>query len=259
MNRPVKFKPQQEDPWVSLRSFTDAKIALGRTGTSIPLQHTLALKMAHANARDAVYSSLNEDKLLPPIADLSLPVLSMNSMASNRKSYLQRPDYGRRLNEVSARQLAELKSEGFDVAVILGDGLSASAIQQHAVPVLNKLVRLFEKERFSIAPVCIVHQARVAISDEIGHLLKAKIAVIMIGERPGLSSSDSMGSYITYHPKVGLTDESRNCISNIRPAGLCYEAAADKIFSIIKKALRLRLSGVLLKDTNNDINELSEL
>ena len=236
------------DAWSSLRSYTAARIALGRTGISVPLNETLQFKMAHANARDAVYSSLHKDALIESIQSFQLPAFLLHSKAMDRSVYLQRPDLGRRLNDDSVLQLQNFNSGNSHVCIVIADGLSAPAINNHAAHVLINLIPLLQKAGLQIAPVCITEQARVAISDEIGFLLKAKLSVMLIGERPGLSSPDSLGVYLTYDPQVGLTDESRNCISNIRPEGLDYKNAADKIFYLINEALCLKISGVQLKD-----------
>jgi ethanolamine ammonia-lyase small subunit len=152
-------------------------------------------------------------------------------------------------------QLKAFNSTGYDICLALADGLSATAINNHAIPVLKLLLPLFESARLSLAPICVVQEGRVAIGDECGHLLQAKLVAVLIGERPGLSSPDSLGVYLTYHPTPGLTDESRNCISNIRPEGLPYQAAAEKISHLINESLRLQLSGVALKDTTGQLGD----
>ncbi|OQP52054.1 ethanolamine ammonia-lyase [Niastella yeongjuensis] len=238
----------QSDPWSELKTFTAARIALGRTGTAEPLQSLLAFRLAHANARDAVYAVLDQPVLLQELQSLQLAAFTFTTQAASRSEYLQYPDKGRRLHATAITQLHEFNSTGYDVCVVLADGLSATAINRHAMPVLKLLLPLFQSARLSVAPVCIVQEGRVAIGDECGHLLKAKLVVVLIGERPGLSSPDSLGAYLTYRPAPGLTDESRNCISNIRPEGLQYQAAAEKIFFLINESLRLQLSGVGLKD-----------
>jgi ethanolamine ammonia-lyase small subunit len=252
MNQVTTSNSPEADPWARLREFTAARIALGRTGVSEPLHQSLQFKLAHAHARDAVFSQLNSTELANPITHaINLPVLQLQSQVSNRPEYLQRPDLGRKLYESSMRQLQNLPFTAPDIVIILTDGLSATAIKQHALPVLQKLVPALQKAGFTMAPVTLVEYGRVAISDEIGYLLGAKLALILIGERPGLSSPDSMGAYFTFHPQPGLTDESRNCLSNIRPAGLGYQAAANKLFYLLQEALRLKLSGVQLKDNSN--------
>ena len=182
-----------------------------------------------------------------------MPIITVNSKAHERTIYLQRPDLGRKLNDASANNLKNETSHAADVAIIIADGLSATAINEHAVPVIKKLIPLLKQSVLTITPLVIAQQARVAIADEIGSLLQAKLSVILIGERPGLSSPHSMGAYITYQPVPGKTDESRNCISNIRPEGLGYGLAAEKIAKLIKASLQLKLSGILLKDEEQNL------
>lgn len=245
-----KINITQIDEWCSLRSFTAARIALGRTGVSIPLKESLQFKMAHAHARDAVFSHLEKEMIFTALQFFQLPVFFLNSKTADRQTYLQRPDLGRRLNEDSVSKLINFKSKGYDVCISIADGLSSTAVNMHAVKVLMLLVPLLQELKISVAPFCIVEQGRVAINDEIASLLKSKLSLILIGERPGLSSADSMGAYLTYEPVAGLTDESRNCISNIRPDGLGYTAAAEKILYFIRESMRLKISGVQLKDNN---------
>ena len=238
----------EADPWAALRSFTAARIALGRSGTSVPLREALAFKLAHAHARDAVYSTLATEPLLADLAALQLPVCQVRSKAQTREEYLQRPDRGRQLDSASQSLLTEYASGECDIAIILADGLSATAINDHALPLLRLLVPQLLAAGFRLGPVAIAEQARVALSDEIGQLLRARLSLMLIGERPGLSSPHSLGAYFTYGPRPGLTDEARNCVSNIRPAGLPYAAAAEKLFALLQEALRRQLSGVGLKD-----------
>jgi len=246
-----KIKSVQNDAWSSLRVFTAARIALGRAGVSMPLKESLQFKMAHAHARDAVFSVLDENGLINALEIIHQQYFLLYSKANDRNEYLHRPDLGRRLDNDSTNQLETYTTKEFDVAVVIADGLSATAINVHAIPVFKLLKEKFIASNISFAPVFIVKEGRVAIADEIGALLKCKLSLILIGERPGLSSPDSMGAYITYDPKPGLTDESRNCISNIRPEGLNYQTAADKIFFLIKESFRLKLSGVKLKDNTS--------
>lgn len=238
----------QPDEWAALKEYTAARIALGRTGTAEPLQAMMQFRLAHANARDAVYAVLDQLMLLQKLASLHKASFTLHTQAANRSEYLQYPDKGRRLNAKGVEELQSFNGTGYDVCLVLADGLSATAINTHAIPVLQLLLPLFEKAGLSVAPICIVQEGRVAIGDECGSLLQAKLVAVLIGERPGLSSPDSLGVYLTYQPAPGLTDESRNCISNIRPEGLNYSAAAEKIFFLIRESLRLRLSGVSLKD-----------
>jgi len=240
-----------DDPWAGLRAFTGARIALGRTGTSVPLRESLAFRMAHAHARDAVYSVLAVEQLLADLGQLQLAVCQVKSQAQNRQEYLQRPDLGRKLEEESKALLAEQAPEACDVAIILADGLSATAINEHAVPLLRLLLPQLQQAGFRLAPITLAEQARVALGDEVGALLKARLTLMLIGERPGLSSPNSLGAYFTYGPRPGLTDEVRNCVSNIRPEGLTYPLAADKLFFLIQESLRRQLSGVGLKDESN--------
>jgi ethanolamine ammonia-lyase small subunit len=221
---------------------------LGRTGVSLPLQEVLQFKMAHAHARDAVFSLLNIDSLIQQLAALQLPAIALTSCATDKHIYLQRPDLGRRLRPSSQQYLSSLKNDKCDIAVVLADGLSAEAINQHAVPVITSLFAKFGVHSWRTAPVCLVEGGRVAIGDEIGSVLQARLSLVLIGERPGLSSPNSMSAYLTYAPQMGLTDERRNCVSNIRPEGLGYEEAAEKMYYLISEAFRLQLSGVGLKD-----------
>ncbi len=241
----------QNDPWFALRRFTQARIALGKTGVCIPVHENLQFKMAHAFARDAVYTKLDKDILVKGFGNFDLPFLLLHSRACDRKEYLQRPDWGRRLNDASVEiLLKERNSVAYDICINIADGLSATAVNHHSIPLLQQLLPLINSNNFSIAPICLIEQARVAISDETGNLLKAKISMIILGERPGLSSADSLGVYLTYMPAIGNTDESRNCISNIRTEGLAYKTAAEKIVYLIKESMRLKISGIQLKDSN---------
>lgn len=243
----IKRVRVQEDAWSSLRSFTQARIALGRTGSAIPLNAILQLRMAHAHARDAVFSELKTTDLQTALQSFQLPVHLLHSRAGDRAGYLQRPDLGRRLDEESAKYLAAA-GKGFDIAIILADGLSATAVNSHAVPLLQHLIGPLHQSGYSIGSLCLVQQGRVAIADEIGSLLQARLSLILIGERPGLSSPESLGAYLTYCPVPGLTDEARNCISNIHAGGLPYDIAAEKISRLVRSSLKLQLSGIKLKD-----------
>ena len=247
MDKVIKGLTTHDSPLNPLKEFTAARVGIGRTGTSIPTKQSLAFKFAHAHARDAVYSVLDIDGLSNDIKQFNLPVLLLHSKAGNRAEYLQRPDLGRKLKKSSANQLKEYTGD-YDVSIIIADGLSAAAINENVIGLLSQLIPLFTAANLKLAPVCFVEQGRVAVSDKVAHLLNAKLSVILIGERPGLSSADSIGAYLTYGPKPGLTDESRNCISNIRPQGLMFKPAADKIFYLIQEAFRMKLTGIGLKD-----------
>jgi ethanolamine ammonia-lyase small subunit len=244
----------QEDLWLSLRHYTGARIALGRTGVSIPSCKNLECKMAHAFARDAIYTALEKDNLVNGIAALGYRSVLLHSRAVNRQQYLQRPDLGRRLNDASIEKLRiEQSSKKYQVCISIADGLSATAVNNHVLPLLEQLFPFLHTADFAVAPICIVEQGRVAISDETGGCMGAELSLILIGERPGMSSPDSLGAYITYQPGSGNTDAMRNCISNIRAGGLSYVQGAEKIIYLIKESLRLRLSGVKLKDLDRSV------
>ncbi len=234
---------QAPDSWRSLRQFTSARIALGRTGQSVPLKESLHFKLTHAHARDAVYSSLNINVLEQSLQKFGLPLIHLHSKATSREEYLQRPDSGRRLRNPLA---LSGYNGSYDLCIIVADGLSARAIEDHVVSLLDNLIPSVNHLR--LAPLTIAEQARVAIGDEIGSLFNSKLSLILIGERPGLSSPNSLGAYLTYSPAIGLTDESRNCVSNIRPEGLPYTEAATKILYLIQQSLHRKISGVRLKD-----------
>jgi ethanolamine ammonia-lyase small subunit len=255
-----------ENPWALLKEYTDARIGLGRAGISIPTSHSLAFQLAHAQAQDAVHLPLDVEYVIEQLGNINLnqeiftPIL-LHSQAVNRTVYLQRPDLGRRLDKKSIEVLKKvntLKDEKYDLSIVIVDGLSSLAIKENAQIFIKKLIEVlnFSSQDWKIAPITIVQQGRVAIGDEVGQILNSKILIVLIGERPGLSSPDSMGLYLTYDPKVGLTDESRNCISNIRIEGLSYEEAVKKTMYLLKESRKLELSGVNLKDrTTNDVIE----
>lgn len=240
-------------PWQALRQFTDARIVLGAAGISQPTGAQLDFQLAHARARDAVHLPLDIDALKPALQAAwphAGPPLLLHSAAANRNVYLQRPDLGRRLDAPS-RALLNNSDDGnrrCDLAIVVADGLSSHAIAQNAAPFLAALHLQLAAEAWTLAPVAIVQQGRVAVGDEVGELLRAKLVVVLIGERPGLSAPDSMGIYMTWAPRVGLTDERRNCISNVRPAGLGYIQAAARLHYLLGQAQRRQLSGVALKD-----------
>jgi len=238
------------NPWAELRRHTAARIALGRAGTSLPTTPHLEFQFAHAKARNAVQRELDVEALARAIADLGQETFLLASRAGDRVTYLQRPDAGRSLDEASRARLAAHAgaAEPVDVALVVGDGLSAHAIEENAVSLLAELLPLLARHGLTTAPISIVRQARVAVGDEIGHLLRARMVVVLIGERPGLSSPDSLGLYLTLHPAPGLTDESRNCISNVRSEGIQPPRAAQKLVYLMLEAFRRNLSGVLLKD-----------
>lgn len=240
-----------ENPWRGLKSLTPARIALGRAGHSLPTKELLAFQLAHAQARDAVYSEYDPKLLAQQLAGQGYEVLQVHSQAVDRQAFLLRPDSGRRLAAESRQLLQNYAAQnpsGYDAVFVLGDGLSAQAIHRHAIEVLNLAVAELKQEGWKIAPVVVARESRVALGDEIGEILKADQVAILIGERPGLSAADSLGIYLTYGPYVGRLESDRNCISNIRPEGLVYEAAAATLLYLMRQARRLKFSGVRLKD-----------
>ncbi len=256
-DRPEQAAPAVVNPWEFLRDYTTARIALGRAGSSLPTNRHLDFQLAHARARDAVQSELDMATLAGDISALGYETLRLHSAAPDRATYLQRPDLGRRLDEASHRLLDHNERAG-GTAFIVADGLSALAVQRHAPAMLEAILSRLDPKAWSVAPIALVEQGRVAISDEIGALLGAELAVILIGERPGLSSPDSLGIYLTYGPQVGNTDADRNCISNIRAAGLSYPEAAHRLHHLMTSARRLGLSGVTLKDDSDALVEPAE-
>lgn len=242
--------------WQGLRRFTSARIALGRAGHSLPTRAHLDFQLAHAQARDAVHLPFDAEGVASAIEALGVETLQLHSAAADRPIYLQRPDLGRRLDEPSRQRLLARRgqrgdaAERFDVAFVVADGLSALAVHQNAAPLLGAITARLAAETpaWRVAPVALVSQGRVAVGDETGELLDANTVVVLIGERPGLSSPDSLGLYVTWAPRTGLTDASRNCISNVRPAGLSIDSAAAKLHYLLAESRRRRLSGVALKD-----------
>ena len=231
------------DPWDALRRQTAARIALGRAGSSLPTTALLAFELDHARARDAVHRALDVEALATAIGR---PGIAVHSAAGDRATYLLRPDLGRRLDDASRERLEAVKAEPCDLVFVLGDGLSALGVQRHAAALLEAVVPLLSD--LSIGPVVIAEQARVALGDEVGALLKARAVVVVIGERPGLTSPDSVGLYLTFNPKPGRHDAERNCVSNVRPEGLTPALAAVRLAWLVRASLRLSLSGVALKD-----------
>lgn len=219
----------------NLRTLTPARIALGRAGSGVPTGELLAFGLAQARARDAVHHELDVSKI-------GIPGEVVRSQASDRETYLRRPDLGRRLAEETTLNKTENA-----IGIVLADGLSAIAVERHAAPLVRELIAL-APQRWEGAPAVIALQARVALGDEIGERLGAQLVCVLIGERPGLSSPDSLGCYLTFAPRVGRTDAERNCVSNIRPQGLAYEAAARRIDWLAAASLARGLTGVGLKD-----------
>jgi ethanolamine ammonia-lyase small subunit len=231
--------------WLALRRLTAARIAIGRAGSALPVQAYLEFQAAHAQARDAVHARLDVDALVGRLAAGGRPAIAVHSAAPNRHDYLRRPDIGRALSDDSKARLSE-PSVAPDVVIVIGDGLSSVAVERNALPVLAALWPRLQRAKLVVAPVVVAEQARVALADEIGGLLQAKVSVIMIGERPGLSAADSLGMYLTYEPRVGRVDSERNCISNIRDGGLSAADAAKQAFELIEAMRAHRASGVRL-------------
>ena len=245
------------DPWQQLKSFTRARIAIGRVGSSLPTKEVLDFGLSHAMARDAVHLALDVDALEAEIKAHNFPTIRAKSMVVDRATYLLRPDWGRRLHEQSLINLQNLHQEKpIDFLIVVGDGLSSLAVARHVTPLLVE-IRHHIPSDWHTGHVVIASQARVAIGDEIGQALNARIVAMLIGERPGLSSPDSLGIYLTYNPKPGLSDADRNCISNVRPEGLQYAAAAKKLIWLAKEAMRLKVTGVALKD-ESDVQEIGQ-
>lgn len=223
---------------VDLKQFTPARVALGHTGHSLPTAELLRFQLDHARARDAVYEALDP-------GSLGVPHVLARSAAAGRAEYLRRPDLGRRLD---AESRALLVPGDYDAALVIADGLSATAVHRHAVPLLRALLPRLERDRWRLAPLTVALQGRVAIGDEIGARWGAKQVVVLIGERPGLTSPDSLGIYLTWDPRPGRTDAERNCISNVRAEGIGYDLAAHRLHFLMTAARARRLSGVELKE-----------
>jgi ethanolamine ammonia-lyase small subunit len=238
-----------------LRALTPARVGLGRTGVSQQIRDLLDFQLAHAQARDAVHARLETSALAANLAGIGgQQVLRLHSAAVDRVVYLQRPDLGRKLDEPSRASLAGLARRDWELALIVADGLSALAVERHVPPLFKELLPCLESWR--LAPVCVVEQGRVAIGDEIGAALGAQISVVLIGERPGLSSPDSLGAYITWAPRPGRTDAERNCVSNIRAEGLSYRQAAAQLLYYLTESRRRQLSGVQLKEEANLLKDV---
>lgn len=235
--------------WQALRRFTQARIALGRAGNSLPTDPLLAFDLSHAQARDAVHQPLDADALHEALRTNGFDSIDVHSAAPDREHYLRRPDLGRRLNDESRTMLAEAGVPASELVFVIADGLSAFAAAKQALPLL--LAVRPKLDGWHVGPIVVARQARVALGDEVGEILQARFVAMLIGERPGLSSPDSLGIYLTYAPKAGRSDAERNCISNVRPEGLGYEAAAHKLHYLLAKARHLGLTGVGLKDDSD--------
>ena len=236
-----------------LKTLTPARVALGRSGASLPTSALLGFTLDHARARDAVHAAFDAPALIAGVGELGLRATSVTSRASSRRQYLGRPDLGRRLDPDSAARLARLADiEPGRLAIVIGDGLSPTAVHAHALSLMRELLPRLAADRIDIGSVVVATGARVALGDEIGTILRASMVAVLIGERPGLSAPDSLGAYLTFAPKIGRTDADRNCVSNIHRAGLGYDEAAFKIAWLIEQGLARNITGVALKDESGD-------
>jgi len=246
------------DPWANLKRFTDARIGLGRSGSAMPTREVLNFALSHAMARDAVTTPIDWVPIEQGLAGLGLATLRISSATHDRAEYLRRPDLGRRLSAASREALvraSEIESSKPDLVVLVGDGLSSMGVAANVVPLLGALLPHALGAGWKLSPVLLANDARVALGDEAGEILGAKAVLVLIGERPGLSSPDSLGAYLTLAPRVGLKDADRNCISNIRTRGLSYEEAAFKSAWLLREAFRRGLTGVNLKDESQYLIE----
>lgn len=239
--------PVTPDPWADLTRFTAARIALGRCGSSLPLAESLRFKLDHARARDAVLAPFRQGEIAARLAEAGIPSLELESAVADRNEYLTRPDKGRTLSPRS-RDILQGQGAGHDLCLVIADGLSSLAIHENAVPFARAFLASMAPSGLSVGPVSVVRHGRVAVADEIGDLLGARLSVMLIGERPGLSSPDSMGVYLTWSPRPGTTDEARNCISNVRRGGLPLAEGVRKLCYLVEEAFRMQGSGVGLKD-----------
>ena len=249
--------PPAANRFAELARLTPARIALGRAGASLPMREVLRFGLAHAQARDAVHAPFRPEDVAAELAVLGLETLPVQSAAPTREDYLRRPDLGRSLSPES--QIALTARRGtFDLAIVVADGLSSTAVHQNAAPLMAALLPFLQRQNLTLAPIVIAAQARVALGDEVAEALGARMVVVLIGERPGLSSPDSLGAYLTFGPKRGLTDAARNCISNIRPGGLGFQHAAFKLAWLIDQGFSRALTGVDLKDNSDAALEAGE-
>jgi ethanolamine ammonia-lyase small subunit len=232
---------------------TPARVALGRSGAGLPTAALLDFTLDHARARDAVHAAFDANALILALGELSLGALGVCSRAGDRKDYLRRPDLGRRLDQASVQLLVHSSGTAANpLTIVIGDGLSPTAVHAHAIELIRALLARLGAAKIEIGHVVVASGARVALGDEIGEILGSRMALMLIGERPGLSAPDSLGAYLTFAPKVGRTDAERNCVSNIHGAGLGYDEAALKIGWLVREGLMRQVTGVALKDESDD-------
>jgi ethanolamine ammonia-lyase small subunit len=231
--------------WVHLRTLTPARIAIGRAGGGVPTPAWLDFQAAHARARDAVHAKLDVIAMLEKITAQGLTACNVHSAAESREEFLRRPDLGRALSAESKARLSE-PMVAPDVVIVVGDGLSSIAVERNAVSVLEYLCPQLRAAGLQLAPIILAEQARVALADAIGEIMQAKLSIMLIGERPGLSAADSLGMYLTYAPRIERVDSERNCISNIREGGMGAEEAAAQAADLVRSMLAHRASGILL-------------
>jgi ethanolamine ammonia-lyase small subunit len=238
---------------LDLRSLTPARVALGRSGASLPTKALLDFTLDHARARDAVHAAFDPPRLVSGLGELGLNAQEVMSRAGDRSSYLRRPDLGRSLASASHDLLASKdRSRVGGLTIVIGDGLSPAAVHAHAIGLVRQLLARLAAQQIGVDNLVVASGARVALGDEIGELLGSRMVVMLIGERPGLSAPDSLGAYLTFAPRIGRTDAERNCVSNIHGSGLSYEEAAFKVTWLIREALARQVTGVALKDESGD-------
>jgi ethanolamine ammonia-lyase small subunit len=253
VTQPVEPASKSPSSPADLRALTPARVALGRTAASLPTRALLDFTLDHARARDAVHVAFDAEAIAAGVAELGFAVSRVESRALSRKTYLSRPDLGRRLApEAAARLAAEAGAEaGAEIVIVIGDGLSSRAVHAHAIAVLTCLAPRLDAAGIAIDRVVVAAGARVALGDEIGAILNARMVVMLIGERPGLSAPDSLGAYLTFAPSMGRTDAERNCVSNVHRAGLSHDEAAAKIAWLVREGLARGVTGVALKDESD--------
>src|SRR4051812_3816392 len=244
MNTPARSSRSLLD----LRELTPARVGLGRAGASLPTEALLDFTLDHARARDAVHAFFDVPGIISGLNELGLEGIEVCSRARDRKEYLRRPDLGRMLDQASKHLLVGDNGGGCRVAIVIGDGLSPGGVNAHAIELLRSLIPRLAADGIEIGRALVASGARVGLGDEVGEILVARMMVMLIGERPGLSTPNSLGAYLTFAPKAGRTDAERNCISNIHGAGLCYEEAAFRIAWLIREGLAREATGVALKD-----------